>query len=36
MKLKDGMPDHLDDQFCFLTDNALGCLEFREARKYVR
>lgn len=30
------MPDHLDDQFCFLTDNALGCLEFREARKYVR
>ena len=29
------LPDHLVDQFCFLTERAIGCLEFQEARKYV-
>lgn len=29
------LPDHLYDQYCFLTDNATCCLEFQEARKYV-
>ena len=29
------MPDHLKEQFCFLTENAISCLEFQEARKYV-
>ena len=29
------MPEHLVDQYCFLTDKALQCLEFQEARKYV-
>ena len=29
------MPDHLSDQFCFLTESAISCLEFQEARKYV-
>ena len=29
------MPDKLEDQFCFLTERAIGCLEFQEARKYV-
>ncbi len=29
------MPDHLDDQFSFLTDKSKDCLVFREARKYV-
>lgn len=29
------MPDRLEDQFCFLTERAIRCLEFREARKYV-
>ena len=29
------MPDKLEDQFCFLTENAIRCLEFQEARKYV-
>ena len=29
------MPDKLDDQFCFLTEKAIHCLEFQEARKYV-
>ena len=24
-----------EDQFCFLTDKAVNCLEFVEARKYV-
>lgn len=23
------------DQYCFLTDKAIQCLEFQEARKYV-
>lgn len=29
------LPDHLSDQYCFLTEAAVGCLEFQEARKYV-
>lgn len=29
------MPDRLEDQFCFLTERAIRCLEFQEARKYV-
>ena len=29
------MPEKLKDQFCFLTDKAIKCLEFCEARKYV-
>lgn len=29
------MPDNLDDQFCFLTEHSIHCLEFQEARKYV-
>lgn len=29
------MPNQLEDQFCFLTDKAVNCLEFVEARKYV-
>ena len=29
------LPDHLDNQFCFLSDHAVGCLEFVEAEKYV-
>ncbi|MBO4415134.1 MAG: DUF3990 domain-containing protein [Lachnospiraceae bacterium] len=28
------MPDNLADQFCFLTEKAISCLEFQEARKY--
>ena len=28
------MPEHLVDQYCFLTDRAIGCLDFQEARKY--
>ena len=27
------IPDHLMDQYCFLTDRAVNCLEFQEARK---
>ena len=30
------MPDHLVDQYCFLTEKAISCLTFEEARKYVR
>ena len=29
------MPEHLVDQYCFLTDKAIQCLKFQEARKYV-
>ena len=29
------LPDHLVNQFCFLTERAAGCLKFQEARKYV-
>ena len=29
------MPNQLEDQFCFLTDKAVNCLEFVEARQYV-
>lgn len=29
------LPDHLRDQYCFLTQNAVSCLEFLEAKKYV-
>lgn len=29
------MPDNLSDQFCFLTERAVQCLEFVEARKYA-
>ena len=28
-------PNNLSDQFCFLTKNAVKCLEFVEARKYA-
>lgn len=30
------LPDHLVDQFCFLTERSLTTLEFVEAIKYVR
>ena len=33
--IKQLMPDHLVDQYCFLTDKALNCLKFQEARKYA-
>ena len=29
------LPHHLEDQFCFLTQKAVDCLEFQEAKKYV-
>ena len=29
------IPEHLVDQYCFLTEKASLCLEFQEARKYV-
>lgn len=29
------MPDHLKDQYCFLSNKAIRCLKFQEARKYV-
>ena len=29
------LPEHLVDQYCFLTEKAIQCLEFQEARKYV-
>ena len=29
------IPDHLVDQFCFLTEKAINSLVFQEARKYV-
>ena len=29
------MANRLSDQFCFLTENAVKCLEFQEAKKYV-
>lgn len=29
------MPDHLVDQFCFLTERTISCLEFKVDRKYV-
>ncbi|MBP5249832.1 MAG: DUF3990 domain-containing protein, partial [Lachnospiraceae bacterium] len=29
------LPNHLEDQFCFLTQKAVDCLEFQEAKKYV-
>jgi len=29
------LPNKLEDQFCFLTEKAVDCLEFQEARKYV-
>ena len=28
------LPNQLKDQYCFLTEKAVGCLEFVEARKY--
>ena len=30
------MPNQLEDQYCFLTQKAVDCLEFQEARKYAR
>ena len=33
--IKQLMPEHLIDQYCFLTKNAIDCLEFQEARKHV-
>ena len=29
------MANRLNDQFCFLSERAVKCLEFQEARKYV-
>ncbi|MBQ6479844.1 MAG: DUF3990 domain-containing protein [Anaerolineaceae bacterium] len=29
------MPNRLKDQFCFLSERAINCLEFVDARKYV-
>ncbi len=29
------MPDHLVDQYCFLSEKAISCLEFVEAKKYA-
>ena len=29
------MPERLDDQYCFVSEEAVACLEFIEARKYV-
>ena len=29
------LPDHLDDQFCFLSENAVNCLEFLGTERYV-
>ena len=29
------LPDHLSDQFCFLSEKAVDCLKFQEAKKYV-
>ena len=29
------MPNHLDSQYCFLSDKAICCLESLEVRKYV-
>lgn len=29
------LPEHLSDQYCFLTEGSIGCLQFQEARKYV-
>ena len=29
------LPNQLVDQFCFLTERAISCLSFQEARKYV-
>ena len=29
------MPNKLDDQYCFLSERAVSCLEFQEARRYV-
>jgi hypothetical protein len=26
------LPDHLSDQYCFLSEDAICCLEFQEAR----
>ena len=34
-EIKRLMPEHLVDQYCFLTNKAIQCLEFQEARKYV-
>lgn len=30
------LPNKLEDQYCFLTQKAVDCLEFQEARKYAR
>lgn len=30
------MPDRLHDQACFLSQKAIGCLEFKEAHRYGR
>ncbi len=29
------LPEHLSEQYCFLTEKAISTLEFQEARKYV-
>lgn len=29
------LPNQLEDQFCFRTEQAVACLDFQEARKYV-
>lgn len=29
------LPNQLENQFCFRTEQAVACLDFQEARKYV-
>ena len=29
------LPNQLEDQYCFRTENAVACLSFQEARRYV-
>ena len=33
--IKQLMPDHLVDQYCFLSNKAIKCLRYQEARKYA-
>lgn len=32
--IKQLMPEHLVDQYCFLSNKSIACLKFQEARKY--
>ena len=29
------LPNQLEDQYCFRTENAVACLSFQEVRRYV-